>query len=249
MNDQRQKIIDNFEQHLIGLDDVFAFKCRNCGKCCKNREDLMINSRDIFNIAMVLGLTNEQAIDRYCDTYIGKDSRIPILRLNPVGASKTCPLLSNNNCKVHNLKPTVCALYPLGRVMVSETAKENETHDAGSCKPNEVQYILSNNSCGSLKRKQTVRAWLTMYNVPIDDSFYYLWNQTIISLSAAIKGLEGKPGISAKVLDMLWEGMYMALYAKYDTKEEFNPQFESNVSKIQTVIAELQSKLQKFLRP
>jgi hypothetical protein len=66
-----QELIENLEQHRIGLDDVFAFKCRECGKCCKNREDILLNSRDVYKIATALDLTHEQVIEKYCDTYIG----------------------------------------------------------------------------------------------------------------------------------------------------------------------------------
>ena len=240
MSNKRQEIIENYEQHLIGLDDVFAFKCRNCGQCCKNREDLMLNSRDIFNLAKAVSLTNEQAIEKYCETYVGKDSRIPILRLLPVGASKACPLFINNRCSIHALKPTVCALYPLGRAMAFKSDEEGEAKDASESQSNEVKYVLSTSSCGSLKKKQTVREWLAEFNIPVDDIFYLKWNQTLMSLRAAVKGLEGKPGVTDKVLEMLWGGMYMALYVKYDTKKEFYPQFEANISAIQTLLSELQ---------
>ena len=32
MSDYWQKIIENFSKYRIGLDDVFAYKCRGCGK-------------------------------------------------------------------------------------------------------------------------------------------------------------------------------------------------------------------------
>jgi len=111
MSDQRYEIIKNFEKYSIGLDDVFAFKCRSCGKCCRNREDIMLTSRDVYNIATALNLTHEQVIEKYCEVYIGRDSRIPIVRLMPKGVNNVCPLLAGNRCSVHSLKPAVCAIY------------------------------------------------------------------------------------------------------------------------------------------
>jgi len=35
--DQRNELIENFNKYRIGLDDTFSFKCRSCGRCCKNR--------------------------------------------------------------------------------------------------------------------------------------------------------------------------------------------------------------------
>ena len=58
--DQRHELIENLDKYRIGIDDVFAFKCRSCGNCCRNREDIMLNSRDVYNLATALETTNKQ---------------------------------------------------------------------------------------------------------------------------------------------------------------------------------------------
>ena len=42
---------DELEQHLMDLDSTFRFKCRRCGKCCKNQDTIIFTPRDIYNIA------------------------------------------------------------------------------------------------------------------------------------------------------------------------------------------------------
>ena len=238
--DYRHELIENLDQYRIGLDDTFAFKCRNCGKCCKDREDIMLNSRDIYNIATALGLAPKQVIETYCETYIGRDSRLPIVRLKPKGVNRACPLLVGDRCSVHAvdpaLKPTVCALFPIGRVVASEAAPENMGFGA----PNEIQYIINPISCGSIKRKQTVRTWLERFGIPIEDDFFLKWNQTVFQLVMAIQKIEAKPGVTPRTLDMLWGDIFMALYADYDTQKGLYPQFEENVSKILKVFARLE---------
>ena len=241
MNDHREDVINNFTKYSIGLDDVFAFKCRGCGKCCKNREDILLNPRDIFNIATALKLTNEQAISRHCEYYIGRDSRMPILRLKPVGANYVCPLLSGNKCTVHSLKPTVCAAFPLGRVAVSEEAIKQGMLDAEQFSPNKIHYIRHTTSCGSAKRKQTVRAWLEMFNVSIDDTFFLHWNKTIMSLCTTMRQVEEKTKGFPQELEMLWGCMFTSLYVDYDTQKEFYPQYEANISKICGLLDKLQA--------
>ena len=251
--DYRKELIENLDQYRIGLDDVFAFKCRGCGKCCKDREDIMLNSRDVYNIATALGMAPKQVIETYCEIYIGRDSRLPIVRLKPKGINKACPLLVGGRCSVHAanpaMKPTVCALFPIGRVMASEVAPE----DMGLGTPNEIQYILSPAPCASAKRRQTVRTWLEMFGLPIEDRFFIKmfglpiedrffikWNKTAFELMAALQKIEEKPDVTPRTLDMLWGSIYMALYADYDTHKEFYPQFEANVSKILSVFAGLE---------
>jgi len=31
--DQRHELIENLDKYRIGIDDLFTFKCRSCGKC------------------------------------------------------------------------------------------------------------------------------------------------------------------------------------------------------------------------
>ena len=200
MNDPKQEMVENFNQYHIGLDDVFAFKCRGCGKCCKNRDDILLNSRDVYNIATALKLTHQQVIEQYCDVYVGSNSRIPIVRLKPKGPNKMCPLLSGSRCSVHSFKPTVCALFPLGRVFMAENAMEQmderTLEKMSSCKPNQIEYVITPFTCASLKRKQTVRAWLEAFGILAEDEFFLKWNQAIFKLTTDLRKYEGKEGVT-----------------------------------------------------
>jgi len=122
--DHRHELIENLDKYRIGIDDVFAFKCRGCGSCCRGRKDILLNSRDLYNIATALEMTNKQVIETYCKVYIGGESRIPITRLKPKGPNRNCPLLKGDRCIVHvinpALKPTVCALYAKPIIMQSK---------------------------------------------------------------------------------------------------------------------------------
>lgn len=108
---------DELEQHLMDLDSTFRFKCRRCGKCCKNQDTIIFTPRDIYNIAHKFGKTMEQVIEETSEVYPGRDSRMPIVHMVPRGPKNACPLLVDGRCSVHDCKPTVCALFPLGRVV------------------------------------------------------------------------------------------------------------------------------------
>jgi Fe-S-cluster containining protein len=234
--DHRHEIIENFSQYHIGIDDVFAFKCRECGKCCRGREDILLNSRDLYNIAMALDMTHKQVIEKYCDAFIGRDSRFPIVRLKPKGASRVCPLLSGDRCSVHLLKPVVCALAPLGRVMLAEAATEHMgaeiDFDPELYRINEIQYILTSTACGSAKRKQTVRQWLENYSIPTNDKFFIKWNEALFKLVTVVQQHEGKDYATDRAMEMMWSAIYSSLYIDYDTRQEFHTQFENNISKL-----------------
>ena len=101
MDDRLKYIGEHLEEMLIGPDEKFRFHCTQCGKCCINREDILLNPKDLYNIAATLSISQEEAVKQYCETYMGGTSRLPIVRLRPQGSIKRCPLLKDRKCMVH----------------------------------------------------------------------------------------------------------------------------------------------------
>ena len=130
MDNRLKQLYDNFDRLKIGLDEEFKFNCTMCGKCCINREDILLNPKDMFNLAKELNMESKQVLEAYCETYIGSDSRFPIVRLKPKGSIKRCLLLKDRKCSVHKAKPTVCAMFPIGRCVASERKQGVKTSDA-----------------------------------------------------------------------------------------------------------------------
>ena len=219
--------IEELETNLLDLDFEFRFKCRRCGKCCIHQDMIIFNARDIFNIAKKKGMTMQQVVEAYTEVYIGRNSRIPIIHLLSNGPKGACPLLENGRCSVHDCKPTVCALFPLGRVALNskdgQPLKEGETP--------EVKYILNDHSCGSAKKVNTVRSWLAKFGIPEQDEFYLLWNKVLMSLTPAVMKLEEEK-VSEPALEMLWGAIYETLYLHYVTSQEFMPQFQAVADKL-----------------
>ena len=221
---------EEIEKDLLDLDSQFRFKCRRCGKCCKNQDTILFNARDIYNIAKKLGKTTEQIIEECAEVYIGDNSQIPVVHMVPVGPQRRCPLLSHDGrCSVNDCKPTVCALYPLGRVAMfhdvkgvdSEITRENIR----------VKYMMNDYTCGSAKKNNTVRDWLAKFQIPEEDEFFILWNVVQANLCMVVRKLEENkcPG---QELKLLWDIMYYNLYVCFDTSEEFMPQFEKAAERL-----------------
>ena len=88
-----ENIAKDLEARTIGLDDTFKFHCTACGKCCINREDILLNPRDLYRIAKHLSCTPLDVYQNYCESYIGSNTHVPIIRLKPKGHVKRCPFL------------------------------------------------------------------------------------------------------------------------------------------------------------
>ena len=66
---EQAKSPEEMEEYMLDLDSEFRFKCRRCGKCCKNQDTILFNARDIYNIAKKLGKTTIQVIEECAEVY------------------------------------------------------------------------------------------------------------------------------------------------------------------------------------
>lgn len=233
MDQRLQHILDHYEEMCIGVDESFRFRCDQCGKCCINREDILLNPKDLYNISKELGLKPEETVEKYCERYIGHDSRLPIVRLRPRGSIKRCPLLKDRRCSVHKAKPVVCAMYPIGRCIKMERDQ---------CTPEqigevEIQYILNPIDCGDRTETHTVREWLEEFSLPVRDESFIQWQKTISAVGAKIRQFE--PVYSDRNMEMVWSIIYAVLYLNYDTERDYDEQFQVNSEKLIDILEQL----------
>lgn len=226
--------IEELGENLMDLDATFRFKCRKCGRCCKNQDMILFTPNDIFKIAKRLGKPIQIIINDYAEVFIGPQSKIPLIHLLMQGPKNACPFLgADSRCTIHDSKPVICALYPLGRVFLNQ----NPGAPISDLSEAMVRYIISGN-CGSGKKTHTVREWLANFGIPETDEFFHLWTRTITELGMLIRNLLDH-GVSEKLLQPLWSTMFFKLYLDYDLNKEFMPQFNRNADNLLQDVPEL----------
>lgn len=226
-----QEILSNIEEITVGLDDTFHFHCTQCGKCCVNREDILLPPRDLYKIAKELKMAPVEVFLKYCESYIGSNSHIPIVRLKPLGQIKRCPFLKNLKCSVHKAKPGVCAMYPVGRYM----AVNPETYHKTGLEGCQTQYMLQPITCGDKSEVHTVREWLSDFDIETEDKTFILWHSTAAKVGTLLK--KGEKLVSEKTMCLAWNAVLKLLYLDYNTDQEFLPQFEKNAAKTLEVLS------------
>lgn len=231
MDERTKNIIEDFDKREIGLEAPFMFHCTMCGECCINREDILLNAFDVFRMSKTLNTTPEEFCKRYCDIYPGPESRLVVVRLNPVGDLKICPLLQGTKCMVHEAKPTVCALFPLGRGIINQ-----QGDDPDKVEGTDIKYIFTDPGCGDKAEIHTVREWLSSFGIPVDDPFFVKWQKITVKLSQFLR--EAEKTLDEKKMFKLWDCVYIYLYLKYDMERDFSEQFEENTQML-TMIMEV----------
>ena len=224
MSNKLKYIAENLDSLKIGLDEPFKFNCTMCGKCCIDREDIILKPKDLFVACKELSLKPQEFIQKYCECYVGDSSRLPIVRLKPVGSDKRCPMLQGRRCAIHNAKPEVCAMFPIGRCMTIEKDKKDES-DAIS----EIIYINQPISCGDKRATHTVREWLSKFNIPVDDEYFIEWHKVISSMSLDIHELENYT--PERIKELMYNNLITFLYIDYDLEKDFMKQFKLNAEK------------------
>lgn len=141
---------------FIDADDSFGFHCQQCGRCCMNRRDIILNPFDVFNGARYLGITCAEFMEKYTYTDIGGYSMIPMVLLD-TNDQGWCPLLKFDvkdggkfKCSIHPAKPGACANHPIG-IVTSKNVTDNTTT---------VRFVKVDQCPNSVSdEQQVVRDW------------------------------------------------------------------------------------------
>lgn len=239
-------LIENGEMKILKKEDSFHFSCEGCGHCCINKDDIIINTHDIFRLRKLLEETGSEIINNYCKVHLGPDSGFPIITL----AMKTiqinnstyriCPFLTNINekmeCVVSSHKPTVCAMFPLGRMISMKSNTKEE----------EINYFLQDITCNAKKNnKYTVKEWLSIYNLDESEEFFILFSDFLsnITLKYDLSKFFNNEEIGYMAKDSLFNLMIHLLYLNYDLKENFINQFKTNIEKLSKYLDEIDLEL------
>lgn len=225
------------EIELIDENDKFDFKCTACGKCCANDsvDMILLTPFDLYNLSKGTGENIEDIVNKYTNVYIGKNSNLPVVQLNSVFDPQksiengmdynVCPFLKDNKCSVHDFKPSICRLYPLGRTTTIST-NDNERV---------MTYFLLKNNCGGKGELHSLDNWIkNRSDYDRLQSEYSAFFSTIISIVdfAKLQELSQKDKSISRVLDSMYNFMINEYYLNYDTNRPFWEQYERNKEEI-----------------
>lgn len=211
-----EKDFEMFHKNELKPDDTFHFECEMCGRCCRNRDEpILITGADIYRIAKALGTTMMDVVSKKTVGYIGDTSHLPVLVLKE-RLDGSCSLLRKGRCMVHQDKPAVCALFPLGRF---SDLRDGSFH-----------YFVNPRSCQHGKsdgKEWTLQEWLDEFNICESEKLTSAWNRLIGGVTMVTFKMD-KEKIKGPLLDALLG----ALYLDYDTSVSYIEQVESHMEQL-----------------
>jgi Fe-S-cluster containining protein len=172
----------------LDIDDIFPFRCKACGKCCKSREDILLTPYDVFRLARYLIRTPEEIIGTYCRVYEGQNSHFPVVRVIPHPPEQKCPFLRKKKCTVHAAKPVLCRVYPLARIS-GKAAKAvyyfNKPHCNHGDNPVKVRDWIADVASEESERAAAVWAAVLRRIIPAFEHFLVTMDIPLIGSTAS----------------------------------------------------------------
>ena len=211
-----EQLIEEIQKNLLQPEDTFLFGCKQCGNCCRNREELItVTGYDIYNIAKAMGVSAAEAAMKYCTISPGQTSALPVAHLKE-RLDGSCSLLRKGLCMVQKDKPIVCRLYPVGRYY---DGKEQRYFRQGA------------GTCTGHGQEIKLKDWLEEFNIPALDEASVLWGKFIFAASLYARNLKEKR--KAEEYVEFFKDAGLAFYMRYDLTLPVEENIKNNIKWIE----------------
>lgn len=159
-------------------DMVKADTC-NCGGCksvcCHGMgKSIVLDPYDVYRLTHCLNTTFEELLKDKVEINYVDGIMLPNLKMS--ADTDNCAFLDENRrCAIHQARPGMCRLFPLGRYW------EDETH---------FKYILQTGQCKKENlSKIKVKKWLDTDNLAEYNAYIVMWHQYLKRIEAAVAGI------------------------------------------------------------
>ena len=235
-NQEREAMVMELAKHPLKADDTFRFRCLQCGGCCRDREDILLSPFDLCRMASGLNKPLPEIISEFGSLYIGYSSKLPLVSLKMREDNGKCPFLGDDNrCSIHTGKPSVCALFPLGR-MGKWDMEEGKS---------EISYILQPTNCGARDETHTPREWMGGFGLEQSEEWFFVWQEEMVRLSEHIRRVF--PRLPAKLYHLLQSGITDILYFRYHPEKPVIPQVRENVQHAHKILEMVEKDIDHYV--
>ena len=162
---------------------------------------------------MVLSFVFEEMLGRELELNVVDGLIMPNLKMQEKDG-KCIFLQDDNRCSVHDMRPGICRMFPLGRYW------EDNTH---------FKYIVQKGECNKDNlSKIKLKKWLGIEGLAAYDRFVILWHQYIKQLQSELSGLDDE---QIRILNTFnLRLFYITPYAECRDESSFYQEFDKRVA-------------------
>lgn len=183
----------------LGCED-----CVGCSACCRDMEGLFLDPWDFCMLTDFLRCTPQTILEQYTKLALVDGLAMPRLLMDR--DQKQCVFLdADGRCSVHEARPGICRLFPLGRLY----------HEDGS-----FSYILQVHECQKKNRaKVRIDKWLGIPAPARYEQYVREWHAFCSRIRAQLQGLSKQQTRTLHLL--ILQRFYFEPYAKGNFYDQF----------------------------
>lgn len=199
---------------LYSLEDMVKADCNGCegcSMCCTGMgESVILDPYDLHRLKCVTGRSFEDLLQDAIELHVVDGVILPNLVMKSGPEEKCFFLDDNGRCSIHEDRPGICRLFPLGRYYEEEGFK----------------YFLQTGECPRQRTKIKVSKWLDLPNAKQYEQFILSWHKLLKTMEELYQRLmeDGRED-AIKKNNMILLQVFFIL--NFDAELDFNPQFEA----------------------
>lgn len=186
--------------------------CKDCHACCVDMGgSIILDPLDIFNMTRKLAVTFEQLLAEHIELGVVDGIILPNIKMS--GTTDKCRFLNEEGrCSIHDSRPGICRLFPLGRIYEDRSFK----------------YFLQVHECPKEnKSKVKIKNWLGVENINAYENFINRWHYLLVDLQEKVLK-EADEQTSKNVSMYILQSFYMAKYSEeIDIYDQLNTRLDT----------------------
>ena len=183
------------------MGNAGAGGCKNCSWCCEDMCDsIFLDPYDIYSLCQGTGKEYTELIDgAYLEIGLHKLISMPHIKDRGNGCGF---LTEHKRCSIHDFRPGICRLFPLGRYYHDDT----------------FSYILQTRGCKAEVRDEVkVRDWLEIKDLERYEEYMLKWHAVVKKLSGFMMK-PAEPGVKKRTHELFLKHFYEI---PYDLSKDF----------------------------
>lgn len=192
-------------------------ECEGCSACCRGMgSSIILDPFDVFRMEKRLQKSFEELLQENFELNVVDGIILPNLKL--AGEAEVCTFLNEEGrCSIHDSRPGICRLFPLGRYY--------ENHD--------YKYFLQVNECRKSNRtKVKISKWIDTPDYPRYKKFIVEWHYFLNDVEELLKA-SGDENYNKQCCMLLLQAFYLK---KYDFLRDFYEQFAERMQVVKEAL-------------
>ena len=161
MDKYLEEISDGKLYELNDMAKVGCHDCQGCHECCTGMGDtILLDPYDVYRLSRGLGKTVDELMAGPIELHMEEGLILPNLKMSDT--TEACTFLNEEGrCSIHEYRPGICRLFPLGRNYEKE----------------HVNYFVLKDECPARgKTKVKVSKWLSQENIKDYQKYLVDWH-------------------------------------------------------------------------